>query len=40
MRKNLHDRILEEELNEQYLRTVPKSCPYIYIYIYILSVLL
>ena len=27
MRKNSHDRILRGELKEQYLSTVPKSCP-------------
>ena len=27
MRKKSHNRILREELKEQYLNTVPKSCP-------------
>ena len=27
MRKKSHDRILREELKEQYLNTVLKSCP-------------
>ena len=29
MRKNQHGRILIEELKEQYLSTVPKSCSYL-----------
>ena len=33
--KNPHSRILKEEPKEQHLSTVPKSCSYIYIYIYI-----
>ena len=27
MRKKSHDRILREELKEQHLNTIPKSCP-------------
>ena len=34
MRKNPHSRILKGKLKEQHLSIVPKSCPYIYIYIY------
>ena len=34
MRKNPHTRILKGKLKEQHLSIVPKSCPYIYIYIY------
>ena len=33
MRKNSHGRILRGEPKEQYLIIVPKSYPYIYIYI-------
>ena len=29
MRKNPHEKILREEPKEQYLITVPKSCPFI-----------
>ena len=29
MRKNPHGRILIEELKEQYLSTIPKSCSYL-----------
>ena len=28
MRKNPHDKILREELKEQHLSTVPKSCSF------------
>ena len=28
MRKNLHDKILKEELKEQHINNVPKSCSF------------
>ena len=33
MKKNQRDRILKREPKEQHISIVPKSCPYIYIYI-------
>ena len=40
MRKNPHGKILGRKLNEQYLSTIPKSCPKINKYKYLFKVLI